>query len=115
MITWTKDSAWPEGRERRVPLQAYAHNLDRMVREARERGVGTAFIAPANKGIVDGKYPNGAGWDPYFTAQRAVAEWHGLPVVSAVDAMRKDPAPTDEKFVDSAKRHECTSRRRRRT
>lgn len=100
LITWTKSSTWPEARARRVPVQDYARNLDAMVREARERGAGAAFISPANQGLVNGQYQNGAGWDPYFAAQAAVAAWHGLPVVSAVEALQADPAPLDDKFVD---------------
>lgn len=100
LITWTKSSTWPEARARRVPIQDYARNLDAMVRDARERGAGAAFISPANQGLVNGAYQSGAGWDPYFAAQAAVAAWHGLPVASAVEALQADPASIDEKFVD---------------
>ena len=101
IITWTRDSTWPTARERRVPLRRYAENLDAMVRDARARGIGAAFIAPANRGLVEGSIQRGAGWDPYFRTQRAVADWHGLPIVSALDALRADPAPVAEKFVDA--------------
>lgn len=101
LVTWTKSSKWPAAKERRVPVQSYATNLDRMVRTAKERGAGAAFISPANQGLVTGEYKNGAGWDPYFTAQAAVAAWHHLPVASAVEALRADPAPVGDKFVDS--------------
>lgn len=100
LITWTKDSTWPESKARRVPLQDYANNLDWIVRTAREHGAGAAFIAPANKGLVNDEYPHGAGWDPYFAAQKAIAAYHGLPVASAIEAMQADEAPVDEKFVD---------------
>ncbi len=100
VITWTKESTWPEAKERRVPVQSYAQNLDFMVRSARERGAGTAFISPANQGLVEGQYKSGAGWDPYFAAQAAVAGYHGCPVASAVEAMQADPAPVGDKFVD---------------
>ena len=100
LITWTRTSAWPEAKERRVPVQDYAVNLDGMLRAAREHGAGTAFISPANKGLVSGQYKNGAGWDPYFSAQIAVAGWHGVPVISAVEALQADPGELDAKFVD---------------
>ncbi len=100
LVTWTKSSKWPAAKERRVPVQAYATNLDVMVRTAREHGAGAAFISPANQGLVTGEYKNGAGWDPYFAAQAAVAAWHKLPVASAVDALQADPAPVGDKFVD---------------
>jgi hypothetical protein len=32
LVTWTRSSEWPEARERRVPLQDYAANLDLMAR-----------------------------------------------------------------------------------
>jgi lysophospholipase L1-like esterase len=100
LITWTRTSAWPEAKERRVPVQDYAVNLDTMVRLAREHGAGAALISPANKGLVSGLYKNGAGWDPYFSAQVSVAAWHGVPVMAAVEALQADPGELDSKFVD---------------
>lgn len=100
LVTWTKDSLWPEAKERRVPLQDYANNLDFMVHAAREHGAGMAFISPANQGLVNGEFPHGAGWDPYFAAQKAVAAFHQLPLTSAVDALVADPAAVGDKFVD---------------
>lgn len=100
IITWTRSSAWPEGKARRVPIQNYARNLDWMVKQARERGVGAMFVTPTNQGLVDQIYQGGAGWDPYFATQRKVAEWNGLPIVSATEAIQADPLPTADKFVD---------------
>lgn len=100
IVTWTKSSEWPEAKERRVPLQDYAKNLDWMVREARGRGIGAAFVSPANRGLVDNEFPQGAGWDPYFVAQAQVAAWHELPVFSALAALQGNVATTDEDFVD---------------
>jgi lysophospholipase L1-like esterase len=100
LVTWTKTSEWPEARERRVPLQDYARNLDGIARAARERGAGVAFLAPANQGLVDGRFQEGGGWDPYFAAQAAVAAWHGAPVVSMRKALQDDGLPTADDFVD---------------
>ena len=100
IITWTKSSTWPEDKSRRVPLQDYATNLDWMVREAKERGIGAAFVAPTNRGLVDNEFEHGAGWDPYFEAQRQVAEWHQLPLVIANDALQANATTTDDDFVD---------------
>lgn len=99
IITWTRESAWPEDGQRRVPLGDYARNLDTMAREAAARGVGVVFLAPANVGIARGDVPPGASWDPYFEAQAAVAAWHGSPVVSARVAMQG--AAVDTLFVDA--------------
>lgn len=100
VITWTHSSDWPDAKARRVPLQQYAENLDAMVRDAAARGASAAFISPANRGLVENDYVAGAGWDPYFDAQRKVAAWHGIPVVSMLAALQADPATLDEKFVD---------------
>lgn len=100
LVTWTKTSEWPEARERRVPLQDYAANLDLMARLAREHGAGVAFLAPANQGLVEGQFREGAGWDPYFSAQAKVAAWHGAPVVSMRDALRDNGVETSADFVD---------------
>ena len=100
IITWTKSSKWPEVKERRVPLQDYATNLDFMIREARSRGIGAALVAPANSGLVNNEFPNGAGWDPYFAAQKAVAEWHELPLANATEALQANATATDQDFVD---------------
>lgn len=101
VVTWTRTSAWPEGRQRRVPVQDYARNLDHIVREARSRGVGVGFVAPVNLDIALGRTPKGAPWDVYFAAQAAVAAWHGVPVVSARAALAADPLGAEALFVDA--------------
>lgn len=102
IVTWTRTSEWPKDGSRRVPLQRYAANLDRIVREAAQRGVGAAFVAPANHGMVTDQFPSGAGWDPYFRAQAAVAAWHGLPVIDGLAALKGVAAQVgpDAVFVD---------------
>jgi lysophospholipase L1-like esterase/uncharacterized protein YjeT (DUF2065 family) len=101
VINWTRSSAWPTTGIRRVPLQRYAANLDQMARDARGRGIGVAFVAPANKSMFDGDESEGShSWDPYFDAQEAVAAWHGVPLAHARDALAADPLPSEAKFVD---------------
>ncbi len=90
LVTWTRDSTWPEAGTRRVPLDRYAANLDRLVHEAAEYGAGAAFIAPTNDGLVQERFRGTAGWDPYFDAQRQVADHHGQPVISALRALQAD-------------------------
>lgn len=91
VITWTKDSTWPAASTRRVPLQAYAANLDAIARDAASRGVGIAFVAPVNRQRAAGPATEPMRWDPYFDAQREVAAWHGVPVISLVEAMHGVP------------------------
>lgn len=100
VILWTAKSEWPTNTSRRVPLQEYATNLDLIARRAADRGIGIAFLAPTNQGIVDRSLPPGAAWDPYFAAQQAVADWQGVPVISCLRALQENPAPTSEEFVD---------------
>lgn len=101
VIGWTRDSRWPTRRIRRVPLWDYAANLDLIVHEARDRNVGVVFIAPVNRAMADGlDAGSGHGWDPYFQAQKQVAEWHGLPLVSGTDAIRATGLSGADAFVD---------------
>lgn len=88
MVSWTTTSDWPESGSRRVPLARYVENLDRIVRDARDRGIGAAFIAPANDGMVSRRFRGTAGWDPYFDAQAKVAAWHGLPVIRILETFQ---------------------------
>lgn len=48
-------------------------------------------MAPVNKQQLEPATDPVMGWDTYFNAQRAVAAWHGAPVVSAADAVRGAP------------------------
>lgn len=100
IVTWTTSSEWPEEGVRRVPLQQYARNLDGIISEARDRGVATVLIQPCNRHLID--YPDSyAPWTPYFKAQRGVAKHHGLPLVSACDAMDAVKGTSDEMFMDA--------------
>ncbi|GDX79494.1 hypothetical protein LBMAG42_13050 [Deltaproteobacteria bacterium] len=101
VIEWTRDSRWPSRRIRRVPLWDYAANLDQIVRDARERNIGVVFIAPVNRAMAEGlDAGSGHGWDPYFQAQKQVAAWHGLPLLSGTDAMRASGLSGADAFVD---------------
>ncbi|MDP2311248.1 MAG: GDSL-type esterase/lipase family protein [Pseudomonadota bacterium] len=101
LVTWTRKSQWPEKGGRRVSLRRYGENLDTIAREAASRGIGTAFISPCNSGLVVGKYPDGASWDVFFSAQRTIAAHHGVPLMETLPALRAatmgDPTPL---FVD---------------
>jgi len=101
LVTWTRGSQWPASAGRRVPLRRYAENLDAMVRDAAARGIGAALMAPSNVGMTRGKYAPGASWDPYFDAQRRVAEHHGIPLIETLPALRAAAGDTPRAlFVD---------------
>lgn len=101
VVTWTRDSTWPRSQDRRVPIADYAANLDAMARAAHDRGVGVVFLAPVNRGLLDGEFDvGGALWDVYFAAQAAVAAHHGVPVVSARAGMAAGGGDSRDLFVD---------------
>jgi lysophospholipase L1-like esterase len=99
LVTWTRTSQWPETGGRRVSLKRYAENLDAMVRDAAARGVGAALLSPCNIETVKGRHRDGASWDVFFDAQRALAAHHGIPIVETLDAVRAAGAP-ESLFLD---------------
>lgn len=84
---------------RRVPLTDYARNLDRIVSEAAERGVGAVFLAPCNRYKLEGEVPD-AQWDDYFDAMQRVAAHRSVPVVEALPALQAAGIAVDEAFLD---------------
>ena len=103
LVSWTRSSGRPKGQVRRVSLVDYATNLDLMVREAAERGVGAAFLGLANRDMVMEIHADGGSWDPYFAAQAASAQAHGLPrttVAPVLTAALAEGLSLDELFVD---------------
>ena len=80
LVSVAPKEAWPTDAVRRVPLDRYAELSDALVREARSRGVGVVYLAPANTALVapeEDSYP--PAWDPYFDAQEALVAHHGVP------------------------------------
>lgn len=88
LVTWTRQSQWPEKGGRRVSLRRYAENLDTMVREAAKRGIGAGIVSPCNINMLAGTYADGASWDVFYDAQRQLAAFHHLPLVETLPAMR---------------------------
>lgn len=81
LVSVRPSEGWPADKVRRVPPRRFGELLDGLVREAAERGVGAALLAPTNRFLVD--TPDGLGapaWGVYFEAQRRVAAHHGIPV-----------------------------------
>lgn len=88
VVTWTRHSDLPRAGTRRVPLQDYAANLDRMIRDARAHGAGALLLQPSNREMAAGDASDEANRAPYFGAQDAVAAWHGIPVARTLAAFR---------------------------
>ena len=87
IVTWTRSSELPDTGIRRVPLQRYAQNLDSLVRDAAERGIGAALVAPVNRQMAEGRVAGDVAWQPYFDAQKAVAAHHGIPHIELAPAL----------------------------
>ena len=95
-VGWVK--APFENGHRRVPVNEYTQNLDRMLEEAAQRGAGAILLQPANPERLEKTW--GWGWDVYFKAMAAVAEHRGVPVVDLVGALREGGLSRDEAFQD---------------
>ena len=104
LVTVAPRETWPEDLTRRVPLQRYAELSDQLVRTARERGAGVVYISPTNTGLVapeEESFP--PAWGPYFDAQRALAEHHGVPRARMTPPFRaayEAGSGLDELFLD---------------
>jgi lysophospholipase L1-like esterase len=103
VVSWTSSSAFPSEGQRRVPLPDYAAQLDGMARDAAARGVGVAFLAPANQDMLGtGADAGGVApvWGAYFEAQAAVAAHHGVPLVPLAPALAASGSDPAALFVD---------------
>lgn len=78
-IATIADDAPAVGR-RRVPLQTYAENLERMAAQMHARGGGVAFLMLANRMDVQ-RRPGPLVWQPYRDAMRLVAQRWGAPLI----------------------------------
>lgn len=103
IVTWTTSSEFPDVGVRRVPIQDYGQNLDRMVHLARENGAGVAFLGPSNRDtVVQGRLPDHV-WAGYFDAQAQVAAHHGtvrIDTLPPFQAAFNDGSSLDDLFLD---------------
>jgi len=79
IVSWTRFDRLPEATQRRVPLNAYTNGLDRLVREARDRGIGAAIITPPEPLLLAQNAPPRHHWASYLTAQITIAAHHDIP------------------------------------
>ena len=87
MVTWTRSSELSNYGIRRVPIDRYAYNLDKMVRDASARNIDVALVSPVNRQMAEQLVGPDVAWSPYFDAQKAVAAHHGLPVIALAPAL----------------------------
>ena len=105
IVTWPRGQPLPNATERRVPVDDYAANLDGLIRDARERGIGVVLFTPPSPVEIEATVRPPHQWDPYRAAQRAVAAAHGLPHIDATgpfgDAVAHDSSGGLERwFLD---------------
>jgi lysophospholipase L1-like esterase len=102
VVTWPDADGLARVGQRRVPLADYARNLDTMIRDARERGIGAALLAPGNRPIAQSGLSKNQCWYAYFTAQAQVAEHHGVPLVRGYEVLKAAAAEAglDAVFLD---------------
>ena len=84
---------------RRVPLQAYADALRRLLEGAASREMGVVMLTLANRQTVAAPEAPGP-WEPYVAVQQALAEAAGIPHVDASPALRALHLPLDALFLD---------------
>jgi lysophospholipase L1-like esterase len=102
LVTWNANSPRPEATLRRVPIDAYAHNLQTIAVEAAKRGVGTIFVSPTAAVEVDPSLPGDPQWTAYREVQAGIARHLGIPWVDtrpALEADYKNP-DTPNPFLD---------------
>jgi len=113
VVVWSQRDGWPSTGMRRVPIRDYAENLEKLIFNAKDRGVGAMFVAPtaredmARLAAMDEKQRDQGAkalwtepcgdeeWDPYFEVQRRVASLHQLPLADmSVDYFERVAQPS---------------------
>ena len=96
-ISWVRDP-FANGK-RRVPLPLYIETLSKLILDAKSRNISVLLIQPANRhrlDIVDVEVT----WDPYFTAQRAIAEHFNVPIIDVAPILRAFGLSKTQAFLD---------------
>ena len=86
VIVWNSAGEWPEGKNRRVPLDRWIKLTDGVIRDAADRGIGILILKPTNSFLLEGLH-NGPdpGWQPYFDAMDALAKHHDVPLLDVTE------------------------------
>ena len=84
-----------------MPVERYAILLDRLIGEARSKGIGVAFVRNANERLLhEWRDETPPTWEPYFEQMAALAEHHGVPMVDAGTVFADSGLGQDELFLD---------------
>ncbi len=95
--------SWPQPGDtgvRRVPLQDYAANLEFLVSQAQERGMGVVILALATNGMIGRGRDSSDPAYPYQDVQYRVAEAHNLPYVDMVRVFRGSGKTLNQLYGD---------------
>ena len=84
---------------RRVEINDYAANLERLVEMASERDADVVFVVPANNEDMKGGDGDKA-WDPYRQVMRDTAARHGAPVIDVPAVFKASGQSRTELFLD---------------
>lgn len=98
-LTWMPGHGKPDGR-RRVELNDYASNLDRMSKMMVSRGGEVLFLTLANRQDVEGGGGPFAAWDPYRQAMRDTAARYGSDVLEVAPLFKASGLSGDALFWD---------------
>lgn len=99
-LTWMPGHGKPDGR-RRVELNDYAQNLDKMVQLAKAEGGETIFMILANKEDLDANGAPFKAWDPYRKAMRDTAERYGSYVLDIPALFQESKLQATDLFWDA--------------
>ena len=90
----------PTGGFRRVPVNDYGSNLQRLVDLAAAKGAQTTFLALANSSDLGAPTEGAIAWPLYRQVMADVALRNGAPVLDVQSAFEADGAPWEDLFLD---------------
>lgn len=97
-VGWTVGGEGQIGK-RRVALEDYQDNLERMAELAQGEGAELAFVILANREDLAGRQHSPA-WDPYREVMRSAAERHGAPILDVPALFADTGLSADALFLD---------------
>ena len=98
-VGWTVGSGKQIGR-RRVEVNDYAENLDRLVEMATRVGAEVVFVLLSNEEDLKGPREEPAAWQLYRDVMRETAKRHGAPLVDVPEMFYKSGLGKQDLFLD---------------
>ncbi|MCB9762901.1 MAG: hypothetical protein H6739_24080 [Alphaproteobacteria bacterium] len=98
-VGWMVGDGTQIGR-RRVEVNDYAANLERMVQEALRRDAAVLFVMLANEDDMRGPRREPAAWSLYRQVMKDTAARHGAPIVEVPQLFRATQKGKDDLFID---------------